>query len=278
MGSRLIQQQKSAKRHALRMLQHRGLIALGKIVSLLLLFLASHFFATAATTDQAAPLLLVTAPYPPFVNPPGDQQGEGIDIEIAREAMRRGGYQIEIKYVPWKRALLMLERGEADFTTTISRSGDRNNFLAWSEGYRVTTGYTFYARKGMGQQLKTMDDLDGHSLCITLGYFYPEVIAKRPKTKYENGPTMSNTVAMLAKGRADYMVVNGIAGTWEIKRLGLDDQLELQPLSYTSKSPTYMAFSLARPYQKPLAAMKSALANMAKDGTIAKIEKKYIGH
>jgi ABC-type amino acid transport substrate-binding protein len=259
------------------MRQHRRLV-ICKILALLLISVASPLCFATSTTHQPASLLLVTAPYPPFVNPPGDPQGEGIDIEIAREAMRRGGYQIELIYVPWKRALLMLERGEADFTTTISRSGDRNNYLAWSEGYRVTTGYTFYARKGSGQQLKTLDDLDGHSLCITLGYFYPDVISKRPKTKYENGPTMSNTVAMLAKGRADYMVVNGIAGNWEITRLGLADQLELQPLSYTSNSPTYMAFSIARTYQKPLAAMKSALVDMAKDGSIAKIEKKYTGH
>lgn len=259
------------------MTQHCRL-AVKNVVSLLLIFIASSVCGAAEISDQTAPLLLVTAPYPPFVNPPGDAQGEGIDIDIAREAMRRAGYQIEIKYVPWKRALLMLERGEADLTTTISRSGDRDNYLAWSEGYRVATAYTFYARKGVGQRLKSMDDLDAHSLCITLGHFYPDVISKRPKTNYVSGPSMSNTVAMLAKGRADYMVVNSIAGAWEIQRLKLADQLELQPLSYTSKSPTYMAFSLARPYQKPLAAMKNSLANMAKDGSIAKIEKKYTGH
>jgi ABC-type amino acid transport substrate-binding protein len=259
------------------MMQQPGL-ALSKLVLLLLVSVVSSLCLAAAASDQPTPLILVTAPYPPFVNPPGDKQGEGIDIEIAREAMRRGGYKVEIKYVPWNRALLMLERGEADFTTTISRSGDRNRYLAWSEGYRTGTVYSFYAKKGTGQPLKTLDDLDGHSLCITLGYFYPDVIAKRPKTKYENGPAMSNTVAMLAKGRADYMVVNGIAGTWEINRLGLADQLELQPLSFSSKSPTYMAFSVARPYQKPLDAMVRALAEMAKDGSIAKIEKKYTEH
>lgn len=256
----------------------RASVVIGKCIFPLLMTAAMPWCFAATFTDQIASLLLVTAPYPPFVNPPGDPQGEGIDIEIAREAMRRGGYQIEIRYVPWKRALLMLERGEADFTTTISRSGDRNNFLAWSEGYRVSTSYSFYAKKGSGQQLKAMDDLDGHSLCITLGYFYPDVIVKRPKTKYETGPTMANTVAMLAKGRADYMVVNSIAGTWEIRRLGLGDQLEIQALSFASKSPTYMAFSRARSYQKPLAAMAQALADMARDGSITKIEKKYTEH
>ena len=257
------------------------LAVISAMIFLILPFMAAPLFAAdagaiSASPNSTTPLILVTAAYPPFVNPSGDPQGEGIDIEIAREAMRRAGYQIEIKHVPWNRALLMLERGDADFTTTISRSGDRDRYLAWSDGYRVSTVYSFYTRKGSGQQLKTMDDLDGHSLCLTLGYFYPDVIAKRPKTKYAYGPAMSNTVAMLAKGRTDYMVVNGIAGAWEINRLGLAEQLELQPLKYSSKSPTYMAFSLFRSYQKPLAAMKNALADMAKDGSIATIEKKYI--
>ena len=173
----------------------------------------------------------------------------------------------------------MLERGEADFTTTISRSGDRARYLAWSDGYRASTVYRFYAKKGSTQQLTTMEDLDGHSLCITLGYFYPDVIAKRPKTKYGYGPAMTNTVSMLAKGRTDYMVVNGIAGAWEINRLGLAERLELQPLKHSNKSPTYLAFSLLRSNnQKPLTAMKNSLSEMAKDGSIAKIEKKYIGH
>ena len=268
------------------MMLHPRLIVISEMFFLVLAVIAAPLSAAAVaastatatvTPETSSPLILVSAGYPPFVNPIGDPQGEGIDIEIAREAMRRGGYQIEIKYVPWNRALLMLERGEADFTTTISRNGDRDRYLAWSDGYRFTTMYTFYARKGTGQQLKTLDDLDGRSLCITLGYFYPDIIAKRPNTKYAYGPAMSNTISMLAKGRTDYMVVNGIAGAWQINRLALAEQLELQTLNYRSKSPTYMAFSLARPYQKPLEAMKHALADMAKDGSIRKIEKKYIG-
>ena len=249
-----------------------------RVVCTLLMAAVSQSALTTHAAEPKPTLLLVTAPYPPFINAAGDPQGEGIDIDIAREAMRRGGYEVEVKLVPWKRALLMLERGEADFTTTISRSGDRNTYLAWSPGYRVTVGYRFYAKKGNGQTLTSMEDLDGHSLGITLGYFYPDVIAKRAKTRYENGSTLTNTVNMLDKGRADYMVVNGIAGSWEINRLGLTDQLELQPLTYTSDSPTYMAFSLARPYHKPLEAMKRGLTSMSKDGTMLKIEKKYSVH
>jgi polar amino acid transport system substrate-binding protein len=226
--------------------------------------------------DMARPLLLVNAPYPPFVNPSGDPQGEGIDVEIAREALRRGGYSVQLRIVPWKRALAMLEKGEADFTTTISRNGDRSLFLAWSSGYRNAVHYHFYSRKGSPATLSTLADLDGHSLGMTLGFYYPEAITKRPGLVLHTGSSLSHTVQMLDAGRADFMVVNGMAGAWAIRRLGLEHKLALQPLEYSSDSPTYMAFSRARPYAAPLAAMEKGLQAMVRDGTLAQIEKKYM--
>jgi polar amino acid transport system substrate-binding protein len=244
-----------------------------------LLFLSACLPAFAATPAATPTLLLVNAPYPPFVNPEGDPQGEGIDVEIAREALRRGGgYTVTMRVVPWKRALAMLEQGQADFTTTISRNGDRSRFLAWSSGYRNSVRYHFYSRKGTPAKLNTLSDLDGHSLGLTLGFYYPEAITKRPHLLLHTGSSLSQTVQMLDAGRADFMVVNGLAGAWAIRRLGLESKLELQPYSYSSDSPTYMAFSRARPFAAPLAAMERGLQSMVKDGTLAQIEKKYTEH
>lgn len=230
-----------------------------------------------AGAQPAAPLLLVNAPYPPFVNPEGDPQGEGIDVEIAREALRRGGgYTVTLRVVPWKRALAMLENGQADFTTTISRNGDRSRFLAWSSGYRNTVRYHFYSRKGSGARLGALADLDGHSLGMTLGFYYPEAITRRPGLVLHTGSSLAHTVQMLDAGRADFMVVNGLAGAWAIRRLGLEARLEQQAFVYSSDSPTYMAFSRARPYAAPLAAMEKGLQAMARDGSLAQIEKKYM--
>jgi polar amino acid transport system substrate-binding protein len=242
------------------------------------LLLCACLPATAADAAAGAgrTLLLVNAPYPPFVNPEGDPQGEGIDVEIAREALRRGGgFGVTMRVVPWKRALAMLERGEADFTTTISRNGDRSRFLAWSSGYRNSVRYQFYSRKGAPATLSGLSGLDGHSLGLTLGFYYPEAITRRPGLVLHTGSSVSHTVQMLDAGRTDFMVVNGLAGAWAIRRLGLEDKLELQPYFYSSDSPTYMAFSRARPFAAPLAAMERGLQSMAKDGTLAQIEKKY---
>ena len=227
---------------------------------------------------QAAPLktlILVNAPYPPFVNPPGDPSGEGIDVDIAREALRRGGYAVELRIVPWKRVLAMLEKGDADFTTTISRNGDRSLFLVWSSGYRKAVRYHFYGRKGGTVTLRALADLDGRSLGVTTGFFFPPAITERLGVSLHTGTSVAQTVQMLDAGRADFIVVNGLAGAWEIRRRGLADRLALQPLVYSSTSPTYMGFSRARPFAAPLEAMNAGLASMENDGSLARLEKKY---
>lgn len=178
--------------------------------------------------------------------------------------------------VPWKRALAMLEFGEADLTTTISRQSDRDRYLVWSLGYRSGVRYHFYGRSGAGQTLKALDGLDGKTLGITLGYFYPEAITKRPGLSIETGNDIATTVRMLNAGRTDFIVVNGVAGAWEIQRQGLATQLERQPFTFSSDSATYMAFSKARPHAQALAAMNAGLEAMARDGSIARIEKKYV--
>src|SRR5204863_455217 len=57
---------------------------------------------TGASAPGTGTLVLANAIYPPLVNPQGHASGEGVDIEIAREALHRGGYTgaIEIQWVP----------------------------------------------------------------------------------------------------------------------------------------------------------------------------------
>jgi polar amino acid transport system substrate-binding protein len=226
---------------------------------------------------QGTSLLLVNAVYAPFVNPAGDPSGEGIDVEIAREALRRGGnYEVKVQLVPWNRALLMLELGEADFTTTISRNGDRDRFLSWSTGYRASVGYHFYSQQGGKTRLTSLQGLKGKTLGVTNGFFYPEKITKYPGVKVEPGADISSTIKMLNAGRSDYIVVNSIAGAWQIQQLGLGGNMQRQPLEYSSDSPTYMAFARARDFEAPLAAMNRGLEMMRKDGSLQRILRKYL--
>ena len=229
-----------------------------------------------AEKGASAPLVMVNTIYPPFVNAPGDPGGEGLDVEIAREVLRRIGHTMELQVVPWRRVLLMLEYGHADFTTTISRRDDRDRYLEWSNPYRLGAAYRFYALKSSKFKLNSLDDLRGRRLGLIAGFNYPPPITEVPNVRLERTGDIAMLTKMLIADRTDFMVVTAIAGAWEIRKLGLADRLEQQPYEYTSTSPNYLAFSKRRPIAGKLPAINAALQAMVKDGSMARIQAKYL--
>lgn len=229
-----------------------------------------------AGAGQTQPLLLVNAVYPPFVNPAGHAQGEGLDIDIAREALKRAGHDIQVQLLPWKRALLMLEQGHADFTTTISRNGDRDRYLRWTQSYRNGANYQFYTRHDSPLQIRSLDDLAGRRLGIVDGFFYPEAITRAPGMTVESARDVGVLAQKLRAGRIEVMVVTALRGAWEIREAGLAGLLKRQPYQYATVSPNYMAFSKRRCDEALVARVQTALSQMAADGTLAAIERRYL--
>ncbi len=227
--------------------------------------------------SQPNELLLVNAPYPPFVLEAGDPMGEGLDVDIARAALASAGYRLRLELVPWRRALQMLEAGEADLTTTISLSGERERFLLFSEGYRHSVRYHFYSRRGSGLRIERLEDLAQVSLGYSAGFFYPPAIKQAVGRGLVEGRDLGVTVRMLHAGRSDLIVVNHLAGLWTIRRLGFEAQLERQPFSYSSGSPTYMALSRTRHGDgRLLNTLNEGLRALQKDGTLARLEARYL--
>lgn len=232
-----------------------------------------------AQAAEPGPLVLANTAYPPLVNPPGHASGEGVDVDIAREALRRGGWRggIEVQWVPWKRALFMLERGLADFTTTVNHSAERDRFLHWSTSYRAGKLYHFYSRRGSGLKLDKLQDLRGLRLAISAGYLYPQAVLDQADGQLQQARDVAAAVQLVEHQRADIVLVTALVGLWEIRQLGLGDRLERQALTYFNPEPTYMGFSRASARAPAaLAAMNTGLAAMQRDGAITRIEKRYV--
>lgn len=225
----------------------------------------------------AAPRLrMVNTVYPPFVNEPGSELGEGLDVEIAHEALRRAGYAMDLELVPWRRVLMMLETGQADFTTTISRRDDRNRYLDWSPAYRLGANYRFYGRRDEQRELRALADLKDCALGVVAGFHYPPPILDVPGVRQVPGRDVGMLVQMLLARRSDYIVATATAGAWEIRTRGLDAMLQRQPYEYFSDSPNYLAFARQRaPAMAALPAVARAVESMLRDGTLKQLEKKY---
>ena len=68
-------------------------------------------------------LKLVNDPWPPYTGE--TLPGKGIATEIVVTALRRAGYETQVTFVPWKRALKGTIDGTYDILITTSYNDDR---------------------------------------------------------------------------------------------------------------------------------------------------------
>jgi polar amino acid transport system substrate-binding protein len=224
-------------------------------------------------------LLLVNDAYPPFVMPAGEPAGEGIDVDLLREALAPAGYTLELRLLPWRRALAMLEQGEADLTTTVSLSADRDAYLAYSIGYRRRVPYHFYALAGRGLRVDSMADLSGFRLGLAAGFRYPPVIEAAVAGNIDRARDLANLAGLLAAGRVDLICGNGLPLAWAIRQQGLSDRVQRMRYEYLSRSSTYMGMAKRRHAEDgPLIkALDAGLARLLKRGRVAALERHYLG-
>jgi polar amino acid transport system substrate-binding protein len=220
-------------------------------------------------------LQMVNTVYPPFVNPPNDPSGEGLDVDIARLALDRAGFDMRIEYLPWKRALLKLEEGSADLISTISRREDRNRFLDWSLPYRMGAEYKFFGLRDSRITLVQLADLKDKNIGLVAGFHYPGSILDSGATFFY-ARDVNMLVKMLHAKRIEMFVATGIAGEWGINSLGLGSYIVALPYVYTSTSPNYLAFSRKSELaMKALPNVKVTLRRMLEQGEIQKLERRY---
>ncbi len=236
---------------------------------------------TAVTTrseeNGPAEFVLVNAPYPPFVMPLGDPAGPGIDMEIALRVLERLGIPTTVRLVPFKRALAMLETGQADMTTSLSLRQERDAYLLWSEPYRTDTAYTFFTRKDSPFTPARLEDLRGKTVGMIRGFVYPRAFAGDPDIGKVEAPQMESLVEMLLHGRFDAIIVNNMAGRYELLATGKMNEVIQAPFEIRTPGDTgtVMGFSRARGRADLVPRFNAELRKMLADGTIRKIESAY---
>jgi polar amino acid transport system substrate-binding protein len=199
-------------------------------------------------------------------------------MEIAVTALANLGVKANIQLVPFKRALAMIEAGEADLTTTLSFREDRDAYLLWSAPYRDDTGYVFFTSNDSKFKPKSLIELRNHTVGIVKGYTYPSAFTDDPLIKKVEAQDMKSLVAMLLVGRFDVMIVNSIVGKFELKATGQLNQVTQADFELRSKDAkgTTMGFSKVKKLNPLVEAFNKQLLEMKANGTIARIEKKYL--
>ncbi len=127
-------------------------------------------------------------------------QGQNLDnqgflVEISKEAFKRVGYDLEIKFVPWKRALKEAEYGAVDGVLGAWYNEERAKSFEYTD-YITKSRLVFLKRKNQQIKYDTLQDLKDYRIGVVRGYTYSDEFDTATYLKKE---TVKNTELNLRK-------------------------------------------------------------------------------
>ncbi len=136
------------------------------VLLLFLIFLFVLLCGCRATETAALPQLVIGYDnYRPYAYTDADGEPAGIDVELAREACRRMGYEPVFRHIDWGNRDNALESGAIDcLWSCFSMETDSENY-AWVGPYMYSRQVVAVAESS---DLKSLSDLAGKSIAVRL--------------------------------------------------------------------------------------------------------------
>lgn len=229
-------------------------------------------------------LLAVTLHAPPYAYTVNGKPA-GLNVEIVRECLSRVGMHMRVEIVPWKRALLMVEAGEADIIFNAVRTPEREGYLHFVDELLIMEETVGFARSD--DTLFIPKDLSGvhaYRLGLGSGFAYGEdldrAVANARFAKVETALTIEQNIQKLLADRIDLFLGDMYPTVRSIKQFGAQGKIDMvrdlngKPVVYGS-SESFLALSRKTMPASTAPLLARALHSMKEDGTYESILKKY---
>lgn len=206
-----------------------------------------------------------------------DENGNivGFDIDLAKEAAKRLGVEVEFKPIDWNSKELELKNKKIDMIWNgLTITEDRKKNMAFSKPYLVNTQIIIVPQDS---SIKSKADLAGKKVGVQMSSSSLEAV-KKDKEVYESlaelveYPDNLEALLDLKAGRIDAVVADEILGRYYIEKRNenfviLDDNFGTEEYG--------VGLRLAD--KALLKALDKVLDEMKQDGTMAEISKKWFG-
>jgi polar amino acid transport system substrate-binding protein len=232
--------------------------------------------AVPAAAEPVRPLVLafdVMLPWKSLV----DGVYGGAYTEIARELARRAGQPLEIRECPLKRCLFMLERGDADIIIGLRNTPERQRYLQFLRTpYRDrSSDKVFYVQEGRSASIRGYADLAPLRIGTKLGAEYLPRFDQDASLNKDAVKDMEINFRKLAMGRLDAVLIPEDQGEALLARLQLEGHIDKAAYRIPDPSPRAVAVARNSAAMANIAALERAMSEMARDGTLAAIYKRY---
>ncbi len=232
-----------------------------------MLFFSSESFA-------GKKIVLASLNWEPYIG--SNMENNGYVAELVREAFKRKGYDLEIKFMPWARVIKKAKDGSFDgYFPEYFAEELKNNF-------KVSTPFPggplgFYKIRGTEIKFNSIKDLTPYRIGVVRGYVNTKEFDEADYLKKEEVKEDLLNFRKLFKKRLDLVVADKFVGKYVVSKIL---PTKLQELEFVDppleNKDLYVCISKKTPNSgEKFKALEEGLKEITADGTVQKILKKH---
>lgn len=218
-------------------------------------------------------LVFATCEWPPFEYTENGKQ-KGTDVEVIKKVFSKIGIPIEVRFLPWNRAILLAKKNEIDGIFTLRINDEREKFLVYPKEHISISQNVFFYKFDSYFEYTGMESLYGKKITMTQGYSYGDEFMTSAKIIRETAPNDSLNFKKLLKERADLFICDKLVGVYLLDKMNLKDKIKYTESSL-SEFKMYLAFTNKKDYTDIMNRFDTALKELKESGEYAKIFNAY---
>lgn len=219
----------------------------------------------------------------PYAYRDTDGQIRGLNIDIARTALKQMGCEARFVELPWARALVELEQGRLDILPGALRKPERELYAHFSRPINRSPNVLFIGKAAAKKyRINKLSDLLGTDfrlaaqINVSYGAEY-DALLKNPEFNANLSPLTMRLGAwkMLERDRIDGIIADEVTGLLELQQLGMVDIVSNTRVT-VSEEPAAYAFSKKTNSQDFVKAFNDTFNAMLSDGRYKEIAQRHL--
>ena len=152
---------------------------------------------------------MATIDWPPYYSEHLYKQGP--ITEITRQVLAKLGYQLNVSFIPWKRAIEHTKKGVYHAVLGGYYNKQREKFFWYSEAI-ASVDLILFTHKSNNNPASDVNALSNKTVCVINGYYYGEKFQRNESIVKIKSNTLAHCFQRLISKRTEYVAVNKLVG------------------------------------------------------------------
>lgn len=245
-------------------------------IFLLLTFMTNVAFSGAASEKKDETLVVgMELQFPPFETTDVNGNPSGFSVDFATELAKALGREVEIKNIAWSGLIPAVQTGSVDIViSSMSETEERKKSVDFTVPYGTWYIVSLLNRDLTIQNFAELNDAQ-YSVAVKIGTVAETIAAEKlPNAKAQKFDSWDTIVLEVAQGRAHAAIYDPISVYNAHQKYPETTKPLFEPISGFS-SP--VAGAMKKGNDELREKINAFITQAKKDGTIARISKKYLG-